>query len=68
MQPSDNSTEEEHDLEKYKAICKFTSEDPGQVSFPEGAIITIVDKDDDGMSMIINLSIVHLPLSLPFSL
>ncbi len=49
-----NDDDDESKIEKYKAICDFTSQDPGQVTFTEGAIMIIIDKDDDGMYMYYN--------------
>jgi uncharacterized protein YgiM (DUF1202 family) len=36
-------------LEQYKAICDYDgSQADGQVAFPEGAIVTVIEKDEDG--------------------
>ncbi len=40
------------DVEEYKAIDLYEAEGPGQVSFEEGDIITVVDKMEDGKSMV----------------
>ena len=36
------------DTEEYKAIDDFEAEEDSQVSFKEGDIITVVDKEEDG--------------------
>ena len=33
---------------KYIAIDKYESEDPRQLCFPEGAIVVVVEKSEDG--------------------
>ena len=41
--------DDEEIVQKYKAICEYDSEgDESQVSFPEGAVITVIDRDEDG--------------------
>ena len=44
----DNIVEEGDDLDKYRAVCEYSSQEAGQISFSEGDIIAIVDKDEDG--------------------
>ena len=51
--------EGEESLEKYCAICEYEVEDSSQLSFPKGAIITVIDKDEDG-KMKYNSSIDYL--------
>ena len=34
---------------KYRAICEYEVNDPSQVGFPEGAILTVIDQDEDGL-------------------
>ena len=43
------SAGEDEAFEKYLAICEYEGEDSSLISFPEGASITVIDKDEDGM-------------------
>ncbi len=38
------------EVEEYKAIDSYEAKGPGQISFEEGDIITVVDKIEDGKS------------------
>jgi len=34
---------------QYCAIAEYSSDDPSQVSFPEGARVLVIDQDEDGI-------------------
>ncbi len=50
----DTIVEENDPFEKYHSICEYDGQSSGQISFPEGAEMIIIDKDDDGKMVIHN--------------
>ena len=47
----------------YYAIAEYSSDDPSQVSFPEGASVLVIDQDEDGIATYLHWNFITLATS-----
>ena len=45
-----SASDQEH---QYRAVASFTATNPGEISFEEGSVLTVVEKTDRGTCLLV---------------